>query len=170
MQIVETSKIPSVDEIQDIVWKDNQINVLKTCMDLQILCEKERGIGLSAVQVGLPWKLFIIKGDGTCPIVEKNQYGFFLNCNYEPINDERIMSLEGCLSIRSDDGRLRSFQVERHKNIKLYGYKLEINNRLIIKEIKEVISANQQGIVFQHEIDHHKGTLISDIGKEVFIW
>lgn len=169
MQIVETSKIPVTEQIVDVPL-DNLINVLKTCQNLQILCEKEQGIGISAVQAGIPWRLFLVKGDGTCPLVDKGKYGYFLNCKYESIDDERLMSLEGCLSIRSSEGRLRSFQVERHKNIKLYGYKLDLLNGLKIKSIDEVISVYQQGVVFQHEIDHQNGLLISDIGKEIFIW
>lgn len=169
MQIVTVEQIPVLNQIKDTPV-DNLIEVLKTCQELQILCDKEKGIGISAVQAGIPWKLFLIKGDGTCPLVNKNKFGYFINCTYEPLDNERLVSLEGCLSIRSSDGRLRSFQVERHKNIKLYGFKLDVDNGLKLKEINEEISVEQQGVVFQHEIDHHKGVLISDIGKEIFIW
>lgn len=169
MQIVDIEKIPSLNQIVDVP-QDNLIEVFKKCQELQILCEKENGIGISAVQAGIPWKLFLIKGDGNCPLVNKNKYSYFINCKYEPLDDERLMSLEGCLSIRSPDGRLRSFQVERHKNIKLYGYKLDLDNGLKLKEVNDIIGVEQQGVVFQHEIDHHHGVLISDIGKEVFVW
>jgi peptide deformylase len=169
MQILEVNKIPLTEQIIDVSF-DNLIKVLKLFQDLQILCEKEKGIGISAVQAGIPLRLFLIKGDGTCPLVEKDKYACFLNCKYESIDDERLMSLERCLSIRSPDGRLRFFQVERHKNIKLYGYRLDLLNGLNIKEVNESIGVHQQGVVFQHEIDHQNGLLISDIGKEIFIW
>lgn len=169
MKIVKTDEIPLLNEIKDVPL-DDLIKVLRICQDLQILCEKENGIGISAVQAGVPWKLFLVKGDGTNKLIDKNKFGYFLNCKYEPLNDERLMSLEGCLSIRSSNGQLRSFQVERHKNIKLYGYKLDLFNGLKLKEINEVIGVNEQGVVFQHEVDHHNGVLISDIGKEIFIW
>jgi peptide deformylase len=169
MQIVEINKIPTLDKIQDVPM-DNPIEVLKVCQNLQILCEKENGIGISAVQAGIPWKLFLIKGDGTCPFIKKNEYMYFVNCNYEDTIGEKIISLEGCLSVRSPSGQLRSFQVERFKNIILKGYYLSIEKGLDLKELSENVSALEQGIVFQHEIDHQKSILISDIGKEVFIW
>ena len=169
MKIIEIDEMPLLNEIEDVP-SDNLIRILKTCQDLQILCEKENGIGISAVQAGIPWKLFLIKGDGTNKLIEKNKFGYFINCEYEPLNDERLMSLEGCLSIRSPNGQLRFFQVERHKNIKLYGYKLDLASGLKLKEINEVIGVNEQSVVFQHEIDHHNGVLVSDIGKEIFIW
>jgi peptide deformylase len=169
MQIVEINKIPTLDKIQDVPM-DNPIEVLKVCQNLQILCEKENGIGISAVQAGIPWKLFLIKGDGTCPFIKKNEYMYFVNCSYEDTIGEKIISLEGCLSVRSPSGQLRSFQVERFKNIILKGWYLSIEKGLDLKELSENVSALEQGIVFQHEIDHQKSILISDIGKEVFIW
>lgn len=169
MQIVEINKIPTLDKIQDVPM-DNPIEVLKVCQNLQILCEKENGIGISAVQAGIPWKLFLIKGDGTCPFIKKNEYMYFVNCNYEDTIGEKIISLEGCLSVRSPSGQLRSFRVERFKNIILKGYYLSIEKGLDLKELSENVNALEQGIVFQHEIDHQKSILISDIGKEVFIW
>jgi hypothetical protein len=62
-----------------------------------------------------PWKLFIVKGDGTFPLIPRGEYGYFVNCEYKPVMDERIVSLEGRLSLRLPDGRLRSFQVRRFK-------------------------------------------------------
>jgi peptide deformylase len=169
MQIVEINKIPTLDKIQDVPI-DNLIEVLKVCQNLQILCEKENGIGISAVQAGIPWKLFLIKGDGTCPFIKKNEYMYFVNCDYEDTIGEKIISLEGCLSVRSPSGQLRSFQVERFKNIILKGWYLSIEKNLDLKELSENVSALEQGIVFQHEIDHQKSILISDIGKEFLIW
>jgi peptide deformylase len=169
MIIVETKDIPTIESIQDVPL-DNPIEVLKVCQQLQMLCEKERGIGISAVQAGIPWKLFLIKGDGTCPLLPKDQYGYFVNCTYTATNEERVVSLEGCLSLRSPEGRLRSFQVERSNYIKINGYRLTIDSKISFLEFDTEIGVHQQGIVFQHEIDHHRGTLISDIGKEIFVW
>jgi peptide deformylase len=95
---------------------------------------------------------------------------YFVNCDYEDTIGEKIISLEGCLSVRSPSGQLRSFQVERFKNIILKGWYLSIEKNLDLKELSENVSALEQGIVFQHEIDHQKSILISDIGKEFLIW
>jgi peptide deformylase len=170
MLIVDIKEIANL-EIQESP-KDDLIKIFKICQDLEELCEKEKGIGISAIQAGLPLKIFLAKGDGSCSFLPKNQYGYFVNCNYENLGEEKVTSLEGCLSIRSLDGRLRFFQVERHKNIRLKGYKLLYENGLKLHDIDESISDSQQGVVFQHEIDHQLGIagLISTKGQEVFLW
>lgn len=171
MNIVEESKIPSVEAITDVPL-DNLVEVYKICQQLQELCEKENGLGISAVQAGIPWKLFLIRGDGTCPLVPEGKFGYFINCSYEKATgSEQVLSLEGCLSLRSPEGRLRSFQVNRHKDIILCGKQLIIDANYKVIEITDtLLTLNQQGIVFQHEIQHHEGILISDIGKEIFVW
>lgn len=170
MLIVEVDKIANLD-IQDAPTSD-LVKIFKICQDLQELCEKEKGIGISAIQAGLPWKIFLVKGDGNCPLIKKDDYGYFINCDYKNIGDNKLMSLEGCLSIRSSDGRLRFFQLERFKKIILNGYRLLYNNGLILNKLEEEIDYSQQGNVFQHEIDHQLGVegLISTKGKEVFVW
>jgi peptide deformylase len=169
MYIVEIKDIPALDKIEDVPL-DDPIKVLKTCQQLQMLCEKENGIGISAVQVGMPWKLFLVKGDGSCPFLPKDQYGYFVNCTYAATTEERVVSLEGCLSLRSPDGRVRSFQVERSNYININGYRLTIDKKISFTNFDIEVGVHQQGIVFQHEIDHQRGILISDIGKELFVW
>lgn len=171
MVIVESNMIPSKDIITDVPL-DDPVKVYNTCLGLREVCEKESGIGISAVQVGVPWKLFLVKGDGTCPLVPKGQYGYFVNCEYEPITEEQVVSLEGCLSLRSPDGRLRSFQVKRHSIIRLFGFRLVIGDSLQFESVDYPLDYTQEGIVFQHEIDHNYGQdrLISKIGQEVFVW
>ena len=170
MVIVETSQIPTVEQISDIPL-DEPMKVFKVCQEMQAVCEAENGIGLSAVQVGIQWKLFIVKGDGTCPLIPRGEYGYFVNCEYEPVTDEQVVSLEGCLSLRSPDGRLRSFQVRRFKEIKLSGSQLFFDCILHFEDIGDApVDFTKEGIVFQHEIDHHRGLLISEIGKELFVW
>lgn len=169
MIILEDSQMPSVDQIVDTPMED-PIKILKVCQELQVLCEKEGGTGISAIQAGIPWKLFLVKGDGSCPLVAKNEYGYFVNCEYQPVTEERVVSLERCLSIRSSYGQLRSFHVERYKFIKIIGHKLNLLKGLKIEELDVHLNVAQQCILFQHEIDYNRGRLISDIGKEVFIW
>ena len=168
MVIVEVSAIPSVDQVTDVPL-DDPAAVYNVCQDMRLVCEREHGIGLSAVQVGIPWKLFLVKGDGTCPLVPKGECGYFANTEYTSTTEEQVMSLEGCLSIRSEDGQLRSFQVMRHQEILLNGLKFDIT-KMVFDKVEEKLNVEQEGVVFQHEIDHHHGILISEIGKEVFVW
>ena len=172
MLIVEVGQIPKVNEVTDSPL-DDPVAVYKVCQEMREVCEKENGIGLSAVQVGIPWRLFLVKGDGTCPFIPKGQYGYFANTEYEATSDEQVVSLEGCLSIRSDDGQLRSFQVNRHQKIIIISfYKLDFDNSIEFREIPSdtQLNVSEEGVVFMHEIDHQNGILISDIGKEVFLW
>lgn len=169
MQIVEESKIPTKEQIVDVPT-DDLVKVYNVCQELEELCTKSHGIGINAVQAGVPWKLFLVKGDGSCPLIPKGKFGYFVNCDYEAITEKRVVSLEGCLSLRSPDGRLRSFQVERYENIRLFGFILLIDGSLRLEPVDTPVGFLEEGIVFQHEIDHHRGVLISDIGREVFVW
>jgi peptide deformylase len=152
---------------------DDLVDVFRICLEMEMLCELHSGIGLAAAQVGIPWRLFIVKSDGTNPFVEKG-YGYFINCNYEPATDaQRVVSLEGCLSVRSEEGQLRHFQVERFNKIIIKGFRLyfdTILSDLKCESIDREVSLAEQGVVFQHENDHQFGRLISDHGIEVFLW
>lgn len=174
MKIVPVEQIPKP---QDIVYvpvstKAEIFDAYKRCLELEELSEAAGGIGISAVQAGIPWKLFLVKSDGTNDFAPRDKYGYFVNCEYEATDEsKRIVSLEGCLSLRSLDGRLRHFQVERHSDIKISGYRIDvIKNIFFLKKIDWIIGPRQQSVVFQHEIDHCSGILISDKGREVFMW
>ena len=165
---MEFDKLPKPEDIQDVPL-DDLVKIFKICQEMQSLCERENGIGLSAVQVGIPLKLFIVKSDGSCPLIKKGEYGYFVNTNYKATDNKQIVSLEGCLSIRSQDGQLRFFQVARQDKVNIHG-QLLCQKELLLIYVDLIISAAEQGIVFQHEIDHHHALLISDTGKEVYIW
>ncbi len=171
LTIVAESQIPTKDLLES-ARQQNLADLYNTCQGLRELCEKEHGIGISAVQAGVPWKLFLVKGDGSNPLIKAGEFAYFADCEYEPLNAERVVSLEGCLSLRSSDGRVRTFNVERCNEIRVTGYRIDFDspNENTLIEINVDIKYNEQGIVFQHEIDHHNGILISDIGKEVVIW
>ena len=169
MELVKQEDLPKKEDIVDVPL-DDPMKVFKVCQELEQVCERENGIGISAVQVGIPWKLFIVKSDGSCPFIPKGKYGYFANLQYVPVGDEQVVSLEGCLSIRSSDGQLRFFQVNRYKTVQLNGHRLHFDNNLEYHNIVINIDAAEEGIVFQHEADHSSAVLISDIGKEVFVW
>jgi peptide deformylase len=169
MHLVDFDKLPKREDIKDVPL-DNPLEIFKICQEMEQVCERENGIGLSAVQVGIPLKLFIVKSNGSCPFIEEGKYGYFANTNYEATDEELIVSLEGCLSIRSQDGQLRFFQVNRHNRVRLWGKRLFFDNDLFFEDIDLNISAAEEGVVFQHEIDHSSAILISDTGKEIFVW
>lgn len=166
MKIVKPNDIPAI--IKEAKNK-SPLFILKLCLKMQIICEQEGGIGLAAPQVGEDLHVFLVKGDGTCPFIAKGTYGFFVDCRYEPIGDETVTSLEGCLSLKDENNNFRFFKVSRFKKIKVTGYRLVVNP-LKLDIFEEEIDINQQGAVFQHESDHNIPKLISDIGTEVLIW
>lgn len=146
---------------------DNLGQLYKLALLMQTICDKEEGIGLSAVQIGVNYQFYIINYDK----VLNSGYGFrvFINCNYKKLGNN-FCSLEGCLSLRNRDGSLRHFLVERSKKIIVSGKELicagsELSVKDVLFECEEL-----EAVVHAHEIDHQFGILISDIGKEYAIW
>ena len=159
MNIVPVVDIP----IGQDVPLDNLFKVYDVCKQLQALCEQEHGVGIAAVQAGIPWKLFLVRfPDGN--------FGYFLNCDFESVGEENILHIEGCLSLRNSKGKLRTFEVERHAHIKVSGLQLvRKENDLVAEPLTDYFVDGFSAAVFQHEIEHQKGILISDIGKEIEI-
>lgn len=158
MKLVAPESIP----MGEIVPLDDKALIFNIFTDMIKMCDDKEGIGLSAVQVGLPYKMFVVK--------DNDKYRCFLNCDYEPTTDaKQTISLEGCLSLRSPDGRLRFFEVKRWDQIKVSGTEFCLSTFEYIFDFIECI-ITPLCVVFQHEIDHDKGVLISQIGKEVLLF
>ena len=90
MKIVAVENIPPVDLVQDVDLS-NPMQTYKICKEMEQVCIKHDGIGLSAVQVGLPLKLFIVKLN--------NKFEYFANCIYEKNSAGFQNVVEGCLSL-----------------------------------------------------------------------
>jgi len=149
--IVPVDKIPkAVNCPLDVV------EIYKICLMLEDLCIREKGIGLSAVQVGIPYKLFLTR-------LEKTR--FFVNCEYEKVG-ENVETVEGCLSLRDENGVCRLFKVSRSSEVIVRGLELVVDGEPKFVEIEEK-QTDYAAIVSQHEIDHHNDILISK-GEEVY--
>lgn len=156
--LIPPEKIPLGNDVP----LDDLMNIYKLAVHMEVICINNQGIGLAATQVGIPYNFFITFID--------NHFEYYINCSYEGIG-EKINSLEGCLSLRDDDGNLKKYEVQRFSKINIKGKKLLVSNQdptLSICDINEE-AIGLKCIVFQHEIDHAYGKLISDIGKQVFI-
>ena len=149
-------KIVPVDEIPESadVPLDNLMQTYAILQKMVTICKSRQGIGLSAVQVGLPLKMFIVQ----C-------YQFYLNCEYRSIGEETQESMEGCLSV---EGR---YLVNRYPKIHVKSKQLVMNEKgqPDLVDIDKDIEGHL-AIVFQHEIDHQNGILISDIGRKMETW
>lgn len=167
-ELVSVQNIPR--QTEDVPL-DNPLAVFKLAKEMQKVCDDHDGVGLAAVQVGVPWKFFIVKGLPGDILLKENEYGYFVNCEYHEITTSKpFVSIEGCLSLRSDQGQLRSFWVERLSAIHLKGLRLidKKNGNLKFEQVDVEIDVEQSSIVYQHEIDHQNGLLIEDIGHEWF--
>lgn len=159
MHIVPIDQIPAHTTDCPV---DKLAEVYDICKQMHAVCKEQNGVGLSAVQVGIPWRLFVI-GEGNGPYLN------LVNCIYTQDEDKKFEAVEGCLSIKRADGTLRYFKVKRFLNIKVAGYWLIAKGgppRLEPFQTK-VGGESLLNVVFQHEIDHQNGILISEIGEEI---
>jgi peptide deformylase len=126
-------------EIQDVVQK--MIKIMK----------KEGGVGLSAPQVGLSWRLFV-----TINPLDLNGGVVWINPTIETLRDKGFKSdFEGCLSLPGIQQRVRRANVVRIKGCDENGkYREIVSNSPILARI------------WQHEYDHLDGVLIIDKGKK----
>lgn len=159
LQIVSASEIPLAQEtpINDL------LSVFRLITKMEKICTDNGGIGLSAVQVGVPWKLFIVN--------RNNKYEYYLNCEYVGVGD-KSKSIESCLSLRNESGDFRRFELDRFPAVLVTGQQLKISDSpsLLVEKFFQ-LEQGLIGVVFQHEIDHFFGRekMIDKIGKEIEI-
>jgi peptide deformylase len=114
--------------------------------------EQANGIGLSANQIGLEFRVFVAEvpdREGT-----KKFYAVF-NPKIEKVSEEKIDYEEGCLSIPGKWG-----DVERPEKIVLSGF--DKNGKAVKVKAWGLLAR-----VFQHEMDHLNGKLFIDKAKKV---
>jgi len=155
IQLVPVDLLPKAIDVPT----DDPMAIFRLATKMEKLCTEEDGIGLSAVQVGIPWNFFILR--------RGRYYEYYLNCEYTGLGPKQN-SIEGCLSLKNTDGTLKRFECQRYAKIRVKGKQLRFTNvpALVISDFDEV----QEGlysVVFQHEIDHGNDILISQIGKEI---
>jgi peptide deformylase len=160
---MDKPKLIPVNQIKECKHIEiEEINVRKLFLrffNMQELCSEEGGVGLHAAQIGEEENIFVVK--------KENGFAYFLNCCYKPIEDSNLIeSVEGCLSIRKENGDLRLFKLQRYDKVRVIG------KQLLDYEIVDVdfVEEGPYAFIFQHEIDHGDGKLISDLGEEIYIW
>ena len=99
MKLVEIDNIPNACEEVPL---DDLLKVYAICLEMLSICKESNGVGLSAFQVGIPWKLFVVNYAGL--------EGFYIDCEYEALEGEKISYIEGCLSILDEDGSCKRFK------------------------------------------------------------
>jgi peptide deformylase len=159
MNLVPIADIPK--EVQDTPT-DNLMKIYKVCLQMEDICRAGNGVGLSAVQVGIPWKLFIVRS-----MLFEGAFQYFVNCKYDPlqdVNEKFRQSLEGCLSLPG-----RQFLVNRYSKIKVSGKILVIHKDLVLNDFSIDLTDPKDiySIIYQHEIDHGNLITIDQIGTEI---
>ena len=117
------------------------------------IMKEASGVGLSANQVGLPYRMFVaevLDADGNLKF-----YAFF-NPRLEFSGKEKAKMEEGCLSVPGKYGF-----VERATSAKLTG--LDKRGRAL-----RIKAWGFLAHVFQHEVDHLDGKLFIDRAKEIY--
>lgn len=108
-----------------------------------------KGVGLSAPQINLNIRLFIIQG--IYPISEKTFKGIFINPEIIEENGEEWSFNEGCLSVPGINE-----EVKRKPNVRIQYYD---QNWQFHDEWFDSIQAR----VIQHEYDHLEGIIFTDL-------
>lgn len=103
------------------------------------------GAGLAAPQIGILLPIFIYTPDRTTENLIN-----VINPSFEPIGTLTVEGYEACFS-----EPLRCTKLKRWKNIRC-------RYQDLMKDWKEVLLEDFEAKVFQHEMDHLRGTLTSD--------
>lgn len=121
-------------------------------LEMKRKMREANGIGLSANQIGLPYRLFVASvsdQDGTIKF-----YAVF-NPEIEKLGNEEVEIEEGCLSVPGIYG-----EVARAGQINISGF--DKNGKKLKLKAWGMLAR-----VFQHEIDHLNGILFVDKAKNL---
>ena len=114
--------------------------------DMFVTMRDHKGIGLAAPQIGILQKIVI------CEFEEDK----LIMINPTIISkEEEIISQEGCLSIPN-----KLYDVTRFQKVTVNALDISGNPFSISRD-------NLMSIIIQHELDHLKGILITEIGNEI---
>lgn len=126
------------------------------------------GIGIAAIQVGYPVRMFVLdvpktEGEGDAATLVKHPY-FCINPVITPLSETKITLTEGCLSVRGPDGEsyIRG-DVERYLSIKLEFTDLDGNKQVLEFDGERSEYDKWSARCAQHENGHLDGELFTDI-------
>ena len=114
------------------------------------------GVGLAAPQVAVPLRLIVIEyGDDENDETPKKLY---VVANPEIIekSDEKIIGIEGCLSVPDLIGEVERYESVTVKGLNRYGLPFKIK------------AYGWLARIFQHEIDHIEGIVYTDLTDKIW--
>ncbi len=114
------------------------------------------GVGLAAVQVGVPLRIIIVEIPEDLDDPDAGISLALLNPKLARVSKEVEDGIEGCLSVPGWVG-----EVERHVGVTVKG--LDLRGRKMRKRAQGYLAR-----ILQHEIDHTNGILFVDLAEEVW--
>ena len=114
------------------------------------------GIGLSANQIGLPYRLFVAQLPSKDGKGYVGKFYAIINPVITFASAKKIADQEGCLSIPYTYGI-----VDRAEKITIEG--LDKNGRMVTLKVEGLLAR-----IFQHETDHLHGILFTSKARDVF--
>ena len=120
------------------------------------------GVGLAAPQIGLSDRLIVVEYYENDEAEEaedesKKKVWILLNPEIVKASEEKVMGVEGCLSVPNLVG-----EVERHAAVQIKA----LNRRGQPMKVK---ASGWLARIFQHEIDHLNGVVFTDLATRVWI-
>ncbi|MBK6646022.1 MAG: peptide deformylase [Anaerolineales bacterium] len=137
---------------------------LQTLIDDMIETMREApGVGLAAPQINLPMQLAVVEyAEGEDEELEegapepKKKLYVLINPEIIKVSEEKVMGIEGCLSIPGLVGEVERYEAIQVKALNRHGAPVKIK------------VDGWMARIFQHEIDHLNGELFTD--KAVRVW
>ena len=134
-------KVPELD-----FKKFTKREVADLIREMRRIMDAADGTGLAVNQVGLDFKMFVAKAD--------NKFYAIFNPEIVNISKTKVFGLEGCLSVPEV-----YVEVPRAEGVVLKGF--DRNGKRVKIKARGLLAR-----IFQHEVDHLNGKLISDHVKK----
>lgn len=125
--------------------------------DMIATMRDEPGVGLAAPQVNVSLRLIVVEYPEDDANEQASAKLFVVaNPKFSEMSEERVMGLEGCLSVPNIIGDVERANEVTVKGLNRYGKKQTIKAKGWLARI------------FQHEIDHLNGVLFVDRAKQLY--
>ena len=135
-------------DIETFKKNEKDLTITDFCNNMFETMKNYGGIGLSANQVGKPYRMFVM---GDNPNIEKGRKWVCINPEITDMSKQTIRYKEGCLTFP-----FLFLDIERPQKIKVK----------YLNEQLETVEEEMDGIVsrcYQHELDHMQGTVFTEL-------
>ena len=133
---------------KEVFKKQEKISITEFCNNMFETMKNYGGIGLSANQVGKPYRMFVM-GDNLN--IEKGRKWVCINPEITDMSKETVRYKEGCLTFP-----FLFLDIERPQKVKVK----------YLNEQLETVEEEFDGIVsrcYQHELDHMQGRVFTEL-------